>query len=127
MKRISYLYLLAADQGYRLVRTHDTGLTEIAQAAVDASLLPQHKDGHSSREELQHADMARLATAALTAEWARGGHDRIVIAAGPQMLGLVRDALPKTLTPHIAAEFHKDLLKVPLHDLGTHFGDLPMI
>ncbi|MEO6301289.1 MAG: host attachment protein [Paracoccaceae bacterium] len=127
MKRISYLYLLAADQGYRLVHTRDSGLAEIAQAAADATILPQHKDGHSSREELQHADMARLATAALAAEWAKGGYDRIVIATGPRMLGLVRDALPKALTPHVAAEFHKDLLKIPLHDLGAHFDELPMI
>ena len=128
MKTISYLYLLAADQNYRLVRTQGEGLAEITHGkAEEASDDVRHKDGHSTKEELDHADFARLAVAALAAEWARGGHDRIVIAAGPKTLGLIREALPKALLPHVAAELHKDLVKVPLHDLASHFGDVPVI
>jgi protein required for attachment to host cells len=59
---------------------------------------------------------------ALAAEWATAKHDRIVIAAGPKLLGDLRAHLPKTLHTHVAAELHKDLAKTPLHDLPPHFA-----
>jgi protein required for attachment to host cells len=58
----------------------------------------------------------------LAAEWAKGGYDRIVLVAGPKMLGEIRQDLPRALHAHIAAELHKDLVKIPLHDLPGHFA-----
>ncbi len=128
MKILSYLYLLAADRDYRLIRTHEGGLAEIAHGKPKAAAdRVHHIDGHSTKEELEHADFARQAATAMAAEWARGVYDRIVIAAGPKMLGLIREALPKALLPHVTVELHKDLVKVPLHDLPSHFGAVPVI
>ena len=125
MKPITYLYLLAAEQDYRLLRTHDAGFVEIVQGKADATsdgVIPP--EAHASKKKHEHGLFAKEMAAVLAAEWAKGGQDRIVIAAGPKMLGAIREALPKALLPHIAAELHKDLVKVPLHDLPSHFGNL---
>jgi hypothetical protein len=128
MKQISYLYLLAADHDFRLIRTHDTGLAEILDGKGDTMTRGPHHTGDLGRlDDQRHADFAKAAAAALAAEWAKGGHERIVIAAGPKMLGLIREALPKPLLRHVAAELHKDLVKIPLHDLPSHFSDVPVV
>jgi protein required for attachment to host cells len=57
---------------------------------------------------------------ALEAEWSKGAADRIVLAAGPKMLGALRDAMPGALAGHIAEELHKDLSDVPAHALAEH-------
>ena len=144
MKEIPTLYLLAADQDYRLLRTHGDGLAEIAhRKADDFSDVNYRFPNEQSRnrsvgisfdvnprgieDEQERHRFAKHVAAALAAEWARGGHDRIVISAGPKMLGVLRDVLPKALQPHIAAELHKDLVKIPLHDLPSHFKDVSAV
>ena len=72
--------------------------------------------------------LAKHAAKMLAAEWAKGSYDRIVLAAGPKMLGEIRHDLPKGLHDHIAAELHKDLVKTSLHDLPSHFaGAVPAV
>jgi protein required for attachment to host cells len=147
MKPISYLYLIAGDQDFRLVHTHGTGLAEISNRNADAFPNVEHNArggqslshaggpghgfevaGHSTKDEIERGRFAKHIAAALVAEWAKGSYDRIVITAGPKMLGEIRHELPKSLHDHIAAEMHKDLVKVPLHDLPSHFaGAIPAV
>ena len=139
MKPINYLYLLAGDQDFRLLCTHGTGLAEISARNADAfpnvahdiqggkSLSHAGGEGfevgaHSTKVEVERGRFAKHVAAALAAEWAKGTYDRIVIASGPKMLGEIRRDLPKALHTHIAAELHKDLLKVPLHEMAAHFN-----
>ena len=128
MKPISTLYMLLNDEDYRLIHTHGDGLAEAAHTPAeltDAGVAPV--TGHSPKEGQERNDLAKHASHVLAAEWAKGSYDRIVISAGPKMLGAFRDALPKGLHAHIATELHKDLVKVPLHDLLTHFPVLSAI
>ena len=50
----------------------------------------------------------------------REGCDRLVIAAAPKMLGELRADLPEALHDKVVAELDKDLVKIPLQDLGRH-------
>lgn len=122
MKPVVTLYLIASEDDYRLVHTHDEGLAEIGHSRsglhhAGVARVP----GHNPKEGAERANMARQAAKALAEEWARGTYERIVVAAGPKMLGEIRHDLPKALHAHVATELHKDLVHVPLHDLMPHF------
>ncbi len=106
MKKLRTLYLIASEEEFRLVHTHEP----------DWALIATHK-ADSDAHRYTHAIVDALA-----AEWATAKHDRIVIAAGPKLLGDLRAHLPKTVQAHVAAELHKDLAKIPLHDLPPHFA-----
>lgn len=142
MKTIPTLYLLAGEDGFRLLHDSGKGLAELSQAKADDFPDVAHEfssergrshtsgvqftgDGKSDAG-IERPRLASHAVAALAAEWAKGAHDRMVISAGPKMLGALRDAMPKPLQEKIAAELHKDLMKVAAHDLPSHFNDLPL-
>lgn len=129
MKPVMTLYLLVNDDNYRLIHTHDEGLAEIGHTKAELHDTHVHRvAGHAPKEGGERIAMARHAAKALAAEWARGSYDRIVLAAGPKVLGEIRRDLPRVLHGHIAAELHKDLLNTPLHDLPGHFkGVVPAV
>jgi protein required for attachment to host cells len=123
MKPIVTLYLLLNDENYRLVHTHEEGLAEITHTKAELTAAGvNHVQGHSPKEGAMREHLAKHAAKMLAVEWAKGGYDRIVLAAGPKMLGEIRQDLPKSLHAHIVAELHKDLVKVALHDLPGHFA-----
>lgn len=138
MKMIPTLYLLAGEDGFRLLHSSAAGLSELSRAAADdfpdvahdfatergrnhAAGVQFSGDGGKSDAEIERPRLAHHATLALAAAWARGGHDCIVISAGPKMLGALREALPKQLADKVARELNKDLMKVAVHDLPGHF------
>lgn len=143
MHRLRTLYLIASEEGFRLLQTHEPGLALVSHGIADdfsdvAYRFPSdqsHNQGGpgapgfdtgapANRVEQERIRFSRHVIAALQAEWATGSHDRIVIAAGPKLLGQLREDLPKALHAHVAAELHKDLMKIPLHDLPSHFADV---
>jgi protein required for attachment to host cells len=123
MKPIVTLYMLLNDEDYRLVHTHGEGLAEITHTKAELTAAGvAHVQGQSPKEDQERHDLAKHAAHVLAAEWAKGSYDRIVISAGPKMLGAFRDALPKALHAHIATELHKDLVQIALRDLPNHFA-----
>jgi protein required for attachment to host cells len=123
MKPIVTLYLLVNDEDYRLVHTHEAGLAEIEHTKAElAAAGVTHVQGHSPKEGAMREHLAKHAAKMLAAEWAKGSYDRIVLSAGPKMLGEIRHDLPVPLRDHIVAELHKDLVKIPLHALPSHFA-----
>ncbi|MGV8984975.1 MAG: host attachment protein [Cypionkella sp.] len=143
MKKLRSLYLIASEDGFRLVQTHEPDLLEISHkkaanfSDVAYSYPSEQSHNHggpgapgfntgstADKSEQERSRLARHIVAALEEEWAKGTHDRIIIAAGPKMLGELRSALPKALQPHVAQELHKDLMKIPMHELGSHFAEV---
>jgi protein required for attachment to host cells len=142
VKTLRNLYLLSSDRAFRFLRSGEAGLAEVGGGEADdfadvqrpfGSEIGRSRKGsitfdNSDRGAHLAEDRDRFqrhVAEALAVEWAKGGYDRIILCAGPKTLGALRDALPKTLVPHIAAELHKDLLKTPLHDLPAHFREVP--
>lgn len=142
MKARQTLYLLAADQDFRLLRGSRSVFAELVhrraaefpdvENAFNSELNRSHATGVSfgitdrgPQEAEERRRFARHALAALEAEWAKGQDDQIVLAAGPKMLGVLRDLMPKALAGKVVADLAKDLLRVPVHDLPGHFDDLP--
>lgn len=77
-------------------------------------------DTQNDREAQRRSAMARHAVEALERVWPVAEADGLVLAAGPKMLGALRDALPKALAAHVKAELHKDLLGIPESELASH-------
>ena len=138
MKAPQTLYLLAADRDFRLVRGSGKTFSEISHRTAEDfdNVYDEFSDdpgrGQSGgisfattdlnpKEAEARRRLARHALSALETEWARGRDDRIVLAAGPKMLGELRGQMPKGLAGHVAADMAKDLIKVPVHDLPGHF------
>ncbi|MEI6797696.1 MAG: host attachment protein [Pseudomonadota bacterium] len=146
MKPLRILYLIASEDGFRLLQSHAPDLAEIAVRKADdfadvhytypSEQSRSHTGPHgasfdvtgsANKVEQERLRLARHVVAALQVEWAKSTHDRIILAAGPKMLGALRDAMPKDLHAHVAAEVHKDLMKVPAHDLLPHFKEVTQV
>ena len=146
MKKLRILYLIASEDGFRLVQTHTPDLVEIAVKAADdfadvnytypSEQTRSHTgprgasfdvSGSATKAEQERVRLARHIVAALQAEWNKSTHDRIIVAAGPKMLGALREQMPKALHAHVTAEVHKDLMKIPVHELPSHFKEVSQV
>jgi protein required for attachment to host cells len=144
MKARQYLYLIASDQEFRLLRGQATDLGELAHRR--AGDFPDVKDrfpsepsrGHSgtvsygvndrgTHEAEERRRLARHVVAALEAEWAKAHYDGILLAAGPKMLGTLRDAMPKALAGQVVAKLAKTLTDIPAHALPDHFAAISKV
>jgi protein required for attachment to host cells len=143
MKTLQTLYLMASEHDFRLLHTHENGLaalggksaedfpdvnyrfpSERTRSHTGANGASFDVNGPAKKVEQERNRFAEHAAAALEAEWAKGGYDRIVLVAGPKLLGDLRQAIPKQLSMHVAAELHKDLMKTPMHDLPAHLAEV---
>lgn len=138
MKPLTTLYCIADEAGFRILRGKGSEIDEVLKASAEAFEDVAHEFGKNGRNragsgatsfghdtksaaEIERPRLAKHVVRALGAEWSRGGADRIVVAAGPKMLGALREAMPGALTGHIAAELSKDLSDIPAHALYAHF------
>ncbi|MCV3271496.1 host attachment protein [Roseobacter sinensis] len=67
---------------------------------------------------------ARKVMCALSGALAAEEFDRLVIVAGPLMLGLMRKAMDHRLKYTLIGEIDKDLSALPIAALATHLGDV---
>ena len=144
MKLPQTLILLAAEQDYRLLSNKGGGTDFVEIAHREANDFSDvnydfsnsgggrqtapsgtqfSTDGRDTQHEQERSRFAAHVVAGLTEEWASGSYDRIMISAGPKMLGVLRKAMPKQLADNIARELNKDLIKVAVHDLPEHFAE----
>lgn len=138
MRPVVTLYCIADEAGFRLMRGKGSEIEELLQASAEAFDDVAHEFGKSGRNragsgatsfghdtksaaEIERPGLAKHVVRALEAEWAKGAADRIVVAAGPKMLGALRDAMPGPLAGHVAAELSKDLSDIPAHAVYAHF------
>lgn len=142
MKPVVTLYCIADESGFRILRGKGTEIEELIKASAEAFEDVAHEFaqggrnragaasfGHDTKSaaEYERPRLAKHVIHALVAEWAIGSSDRIVIAAGPKMLGALRDAMPTQLAGHVTAELAKDLSDVPAHALYDHLQDLKQV
>lgn len=139
MRPVVTLYCIADEAGFRLMRGHGSEIQELLRVSAEAfddvdyefSSNGRNRAGRgdisfghnkTTEAEIERPRLAKHVMQALAAEWAKGSADRILLAAGPKMLGALRDATPKALHSHIAADLAKDLSEVPPQDLLSHFN-----
>lgn len=66
------------------------------------------------------AEFANKVSEFLESAFEKGEFKRLVVAAGPHMLGQIRDALSDKVSKVVWAEVDKDLTHLPVEDLPEH-------
>ncbi|MFM7443712.1 MAG: host attachment protein [Tabrizicola sp.] len=142
MKPVVTLYCIADEAGFRLVRGKGNEMEELLTASAEAfddvdyvfgkggrNRAGAASFGHDTKSaaEIERPRLAKHVVRALEAEWSKASADRIVLAAGPKMLGALRDAMPAVLKAHVTAELPKDLSDVPLNALPDHVSSISKV
>jgi protein required for attachment to host cells len=124
-------------------RGRGTGLTPVADMALDAELAPSREigsdrpgrsfesvgsvrhamEGSSDPNREQKRKFARRIVEAVEARLAARSFDRLVLVAPPVTMGDLRAALPPRVKAAVAAELVADLTKTPVNELPTHLAD----
>jgi protein required for attachment to host cells len=73
-------------------------------------------DWHDQAEKSFLESLAHRLDAAVTA----GLTKSIVLVASPRALGMIRAAYSKALREAVKSEIHKDLVKLPVHEIEKH-------
>lgn len=81
-------------------------------------------DPRETAEEQSRARFADYIADALDQEWPQVRADRLVVAASPKMLGVLRKALRGAPSAALAGDLAKDLIRIPAADLPRHFEGL---
>jgi len=74
--------------------------------------------------EKQEADFAKSLADMLDEKLAKKAFDRLIIAAAPKALGVLRKAISSQVQATIMTEKAKDLTRIPNADLVQHFEDV---
>jgi protein required for attachment to host cells len=101
---------------------HDRDLeTDKPGRAFDRMGTGRHAmDGERSARRQNQSRFAECIAEEIETAWNRNGFDRLVIMAGPRMLGLIREALTGRNAPVIAAEISKDLAHVDVDTIRNY-------
>ena len=83
-----------------------------------------HETASKSEDVQERARFAAHVIAAIETEWRAGDYDQMILSAGPKMLGVLRDLMPKPLALRVAADLPKNLIKISLQDLPDHLADV---
>ena len=78
------------------------------------------------RDDLHRHEKERFAQSlaeGLEKRLANREYDRLVIAAAPETLGVIRSALSEKVRAVILGEVARDLAKIPDHQVRPHLGD----
>lgn len=116
------------------------GLTAVGDQSRHAPEIPMPRDkagvGHSiggpgvsavaqkSPKEMAENRFAKEVIDGLSEARRRKRFDRLVLIAGPHMMGLLRANLNGPLSAVLIGEIPKDLSAQPLGDIETHLGEL---
>lgn len=138
MKPVRTLVLIANEQEARLLSNDGPGhgLSEVAhfdklgqvryadtpgRGQAGPGTARHSVDPRTSEREQNREAFAADVLEITNKEWARGGFDRLVVSAPPQMLGALRGRLGGALQEALVADLNKDLLGVAVADLPRHF------
>jgi protein required for attachment to host cells len=108
-----------ARQPTRNLVSSGPGHSQESANAAHHAIEPKH-DPH---EEAEHAFLRRLA-GSIAAEAAGTAFNRLVIAAPPRAMGVLRQELSPAARAKLVAEVTKDLTKTPIAELPAHFSDV---
>ena len=98
-------HLLGADRPGRTHSSAGSGSSAVTQT-----------DWHNQAEQAFLTQLAEKLDAAVAA----GKTKSIILAASPRALGMIRPAYSHALRAAVRAEVHKDLVKLPIHEIEKH-------
>jgi protein required for attachment to host cells len=103
-------------------RSEELGLDRPARVQESASptrhAVEPKRDLHDAAKE----DFIRTVGAELAGLQREGSFDELVLVAPPGVIRELKGALTKPVAERVVKELHKDLTKVPDHDLTSHLS-----
>jgi len=103
-------------------RSEELGLDRPARVQESASptrhAVEPKRDLHDAAKE----EFIRTVGAELAGLQKEGSFDELVLVAPPGVIRELKDALTKPVAERVVKELHKDLTKVPDHDLTSHLS-----
>ena len=108
-----------ARQPARNLVSSGPGRSQESANAAHHSIEPKH-DPH---QEAEYAFLRRLA-GSIAADAAGTSFNRLVIAAPPRAMGVLRRELAPAARAKLVAEITKDLTKTPIAELPAHLADV---
>lgn len=87
------------------------GTRSAMEPSIDAKTEEQILFAHELADELEKG-------------LARNEYSHLVLAAGPQFLGLLRDSLPSQVKKHVTASVDKDYTRMPSRELQQRFSGI---
>jgi len=103
-------------------RSEELGLDRPARVQESASptrhAVEPKRDLHDAAKE----EFIRTVGAELAGLQKEGSFDELVLVAPPGVIRELKDALTKPVADCVVKELHKDLTKVPDHDLTSHLS-----
>ncbi|MBD3678128.1 MAG: host attachment protein [Rhodobacteraceae bacterium] len=145
MKPVRTLVLVASEGRMRLLENAGVGAGLEEVETVDKDDVPgseirfadqrgrssaapgmaQHgMEPHSDEREQMRVAFADHVVARAQQRWDGGNYDRLIMAAPPKMLGVLREKLPQTLRAALQADLPKDLANIEARNLAPHFQDV---
>ena len=144
MKPIRTYILIADGARAHLLLSEGRGkpLTEVPGSDIRTELKPDHElhadrpgrvreSANVSRHAIEREDLHRKEKERFAQSLADGldkrltnrEYDRLVIAAAPETLGIIRSALSDKVRAVVMAEVAKDLTKIPNPQIRVHLGE----
>jgi protein required for attachment to host cells len=103
-------------------RSEELGLDRPARVQESASparhAVEPKRDLHDAAKE----EFIRTVGAELAGLQKEGSFDELILVAPPGVIRELKDALTKPVAACVVKELHKDLTKVPDHDLTSHLS-----
>ena len=101
---------------------HELGRDRPARVKESASPARSAVEPRSDLHEAAKEDFIRTVAETLAAELKDSKFDELVLVAPPGVIAELKDSLTKPTAKMVVRELHKDLTKVPDHELTGHLA-----
>jgi protein required for attachment to host cells len=101
---------------------HELGRDRPARVKESASPARSAVEPRRDLHEAAKDDFIHTVAAELAAELKDGKYDELVLVAPPGVIGEFKGSLTKPTAKSVVKELHKDLTKVPDHELTGHLS-----
>ncbi len=101
---------------------HELGRDRPARVQESASPTRHAVEPRRDLHEAAKDDFIRTVAAELSAKLKAGNFDELVLVAPPGVIAELKDSLTKPTANLVVRELHKDLTKVPDHELTSHLA-----
>lgn len=101
---------------------HELGLDRPARVKESATPTRHAVEPRRDLHEAAKEDFIRTVAAELASQQKGGNFDELVLVAPPGVVGELKEFLSKPTAKVVVKELHKDLTKVPDHELTGHLA-----
>ncbi len=119
-------WALIADSAHARILENNGPIHGDADHGASGDSAPRHDWMPVEGQNCQHDHSASRLAEILSEALGAGAYQRLIIAAPPATLGVLRKAISDKVRATVIAEFAHDLTKVPNHKIAGHLRPIPI-